>query len=135
MATRCTIKIYDKEEAFYIYRHYDGYPSGDSGVPATLDEVQRYAWSLPRFEAMDFAAAIVRAWKSGAGDIYFTRDHSYHWDTEYQYNVTVRNQQIHLQIDKVGIILDRQSEQSRDRKEVFSGTLEKAITHFSERNV
>ena len=38
---------------------------------ATLEEAFPYAWFLPRFEAMDFAAALVRAWKQkGGGNIY-----------------------------------------------------------------
>ena len=54
-----------------LYRHADGYPRGRDGVLATVEHALPYAWPLPRFEAEDFATAIVRAWKSQGGGVSF----------------------------------------------------------------
>lgn len=63
MSTRCTLTVHGDGEAFSVYRHSDGYPDGEHGVLNTLKAALSYAWPLPRFEADDFAAAIVAAWK------------------------------------------------------------------------
>ena len=71
MSTRCNVIIQDDRSRIQLYRHSDGYPDTWSGVLATLEEAIPYAWPNPRFEAADFAAALVRAWKSkGGGNIY-----------------------------------------------------------------
>ena len=89
MSTRCTIAVHDKFDTFTIYRHCDGYPDTAGGVLATLPEAFEFAWRPPRFEADDFAAAIVRAWKTpGGGNIYLTNSHDSHGDTEYMYDIT-----------------------------------------------
>lgn len=69
MSTRCNIIIKDDFETIQLYRHLDGYPDGESGVLAELPQALFFAWPLPRMEAADFAAAIVRAWKTGGGNI------------------------------------------------------------------
>lgn len=71
MSTRSNIIVEDGRNRVQLYRHYDGYPGGIGGVLATLEQALPYAWPLPRFEAEDFAAAIVRAWKSQGGDVSF----------------------------------------------------------------
>lgn len=63
MSTRSNIIVRDKFDCICIYRHSDGYPDGEHGVIATLNKALDYAWDLPRFEASDFSAAIVAAWK------------------------------------------------------------------------
>ncbi|SRR6266849_5804146 len=85
MATRSNIIIQDKYKRVQVYRHWDGYPAGV--IPDLADALQ-YAWELPRFEADDFAAAIVRAWKQeGGGNIYIDGSPKgfelVHGDTEY----------------------------------------------------
>lgn len=87
MSTRSTIAVKDEYNTFTIYRHCDGYPDTENGVLATLSLVLPFAWELPRFEAMDFSAAIIRAWKEHGGNIYCTKSHDSHGDTEYQYDV------------------------------------------------
>jgi hypothetical protein len=67
MSTRCNIIIADADCRLQLYRHHDGYPDSCSGVLATLEKASPFAWSLPRFEADDFAAALVRAWKQENG--------------------------------------------------------------------
>ncbi len=71
MSTRSNIITEDNNNRIQLYRHHDGYPHGPEGVLATLERAVSYAWPLPRFEADDFAAALVSAWKNeGGGGIY-----------------------------------------------------------------
>jgi hypothetical protein len=64
MATRCNVIVEDEYSRIQIYRHWDGYPKA---VIADISQALHYAWPLPRFEAGEFAAAIVRAWKDNGG--------------------------------------------------------------------
>jgi hypothetical protein len=71
MGTRSNIIVADEHSRIQLYRHWDGYPDGEAGVLTSLEQALPYAWPLPRFEAADFAAAIIRAWKEeGGGNIY-----------------------------------------------------------------
>ncbi|MCI0558945.1 MAG: hypothetical protein MN733_10650 [Nitrososphaera sp.] len=90
MSTRCNIIVEDRYDRVQLYRHWDGYPDRKSGILATLEPALPFAWPLPRFEASDFAAAIVRAWKeSGGGNIYIDGSPKgwelVHKDTEWVY--------------------------------------------------
>lgn len=69
MTTRARITVTDGDEVIHIYRHMDGYPDGKHGVLATLMLAFEYAWTLPKFEASDFSAAIIRAWKHSGGNV------------------------------------------------------------------
>jgi hypothetical protein len=92
MSTRCVVTVIDPEKTFHVYRHHDGYPTTLSGVLATLPAALPLAWPLPRFEAMDFAAAIVAAWKRpGGGGIYLTGSYTDHGDLEFRYEVTQKD--------------------------------------------
>ena len=132
MSTTSTIQISDDEDTFFIYRHSDGYPWGEHGVPATLAKAIPFAWELPRFEAMDFAAAIVRAWKEGGGNIYFTKGHDNHADSEFQYTVTFGDDGLRLKAEDVGFAFDNISEEERRRETMFEGPLDEAIEFFRE---
>jgi len=90
MSTRSNLVIEDSNERIQLYRHCDGYPDNRGGVLATLERAIPYAWPFPRFEASDFAAAIVRAWKNeGGGNIYIDGSPKawelIHSDTEWVY--------------------------------------------------
>lgn len=87
MSTRCNILVRDEHQTIQLYRHCDGYP--ESVIP-DLKEVLAYAWELPRFEADDFSAAMVRAWKrEGGGGVYIDGDYvpsdTLHGDIEFLY--------------------------------------------------
>lgn len=89
MSTRCVITVRDEHQTFSIYRHSGGYPESKHGVLEDLQCALDYAWKLPRFEACEFAAAIVAAWKSGGGgQIYLTEGRDHHGDLEYHYDLT-----------------------------------------------
>jgi hypothetical protein len=64
MSTRSNIIVDDGKKRIQIYRHWDGHPEN---VIDDLMIALEYAWPLPRFEADDFAAAIIRAWKNKEG--------------------------------------------------------------------
>jgi hypothetical protein len=131
MSTRATIKIFDQYDQLCIYRHMDGYPHGEHGVPATIQEACAYAWLLPRFEAGDFAAALVRAWKGqGGGNIYLSNGHQSHGDTEYQYNLSAKDGRLWIGVQEVG--WGDGEEATRRRETLFEGCLEDAISHFQE---
>lgn len=87
MSTRCNVVIRDGYgRAMQLYRHADGYP--ESVIP-DLKDVLPFAWDLPRFEADDFSAAIVRAWKQHGGQIYidgtYVQGETVHGDIAYLY--------------------------------------------------
>src|SRR5262249_60391012 len=86
MATRSNIIVQDEFSRIQVYRHWDGYPKA---VIPELIKALEFAWPLPRFEADDFAAAIVRAWKDGGGHIRIDGNPKgfelVHGDTEYVY--------------------------------------------------
>jgi hypothetical protein len=91
MSTKCNIIIRDNRLAIQLYRHSDGYPGGKYGVVNDLRKVARFAWPLPRFEADDYAAAIVRAMKKpGGGSVYIDGEagggmSNIHGDCQYVY--------------------------------------------------
>ena len=86
MSTRCNIIVKDEYNSIQLYRHCDGYPSG---VIPDLPEALRFAWELPRMQADDMAAAIIRAWKENSGNIYIDGSadlpKTLHGDIEYYY--------------------------------------------------
>lgn len=90
MSTRSNLIAIDRHDRLQMYRHLDGYPS--SVLPALL-EAFKYAWPTPRFEASDFLASVIRAWKTeGGGDIYVDGSpkawEQVHGDTEWVYEVS-----------------------------------------------
>jgi hypothetical protein len=65
MSTRACYRFIDPEtaEVVTVYKHSDGYPEGAvCWITRALD----FAWTLPRFEADEFAAAFIAANKSSA---------------------------------------------------------------------
>jgi hypothetical protein len=58
MSTRAVYTFSDSDGTYHVYKHSDGYPTGAAqAIEATLE----CAWTLPRFEADEFAAAFVAA--------------------------------------------------------------------------
>lgn len=88
MPTRATLTIADKTERYHIYRHHDGYPDGEHGVIRSITSAQSLAWPVPRFEAGDFAAALVAIMKQTAGSIYLTQNADDHDDRNFHYQIT-----------------------------------------------
>jgi len=67
MSARCVFEIKSNAGSMFIYRHWDGYPSGaQEAVGRTI--ASGLAWPLPRFEPDEFGAALIAANKSEAGN-------------------------------------------------------------------
>lgn len=105
MSTRCNVIVEDRYDRIQLYRHSDGYPEGPHGVVETLKEAIPFAWSLPRFEASDFSAAIVRAWKKYGGHIYIDGSTSpskpwalVHGDAEWVYIVKMEAEELRVHV-------------------------------------
>ena len=70
MGTRCIVVLKDNDDVnLVVYGHWDGYPSGEYGVLAELELALPLAWEFPRFEADEFGAALVAAWKRQPGNV------------------------------------------------------------------
>ena len=96
MSTRSTISVFDNRDQFAIYRHHDGYPSGEHGVIHDLKKATDLAWDPPRFEAADFAAAVVAAMKHHGGSVYLTRDAEFHGDRDFHYGVSFADKAVQV---------------------------------------
>ena len=98
MSTRAVITFYDADddtEMYSVYQHSDGYPDG---VLPNMVAAAEYAWPLPRYEPMDFAAAYIAANKDkGGGGIYCTSGN--HSDIDYRYHVRFDRKTQKLDID------------------------------------
>src|SRR5690606_21398852 len=101
------IIIEDGHDRIQLYRHWDGYPDGKGGVLATLKYALPYAWPLLRFEAKDFAAALVRGWKDEDGGNVYIDGAPRGWEL------------IHGDVDWVYVI--RPEPEARARRDVFLG--------------
>jgi hypothetical protein len=67
MSTRSVFEVKSDAGSMFIYKHWDGYPSGAQQViRAAIDSGK--VWPLPRFEPDEFAAGIIAAGKDGGGD-------------------------------------------------------------------
>ena len=70
MSTRCNIHFtYSGETVANVYRHSDGYPDGEHGVPACLErffgEVEEQTGGDTRFGDPEYLAAKFVVWQAG----------------------------------------------------------------------
>lgn len=113
MATRATITVSDSYDTFHIYHHLDSNPAY---MVSKIREAQEIAWSLPRFEADDFGAAIICATKTSAGGVYLADSAESHWDVDYHYHITqAEDKAIRLRIF------------SQANEVLYDGTLDAAV--------
>lgn len=123
MSTRSTISVLDECDTFHIYRHHDGYPHGAHGVIHDLKRASDFAWELPRFQAADFSAAVVRAMKEHGGSVYLTDDADAHGDRDYHYDLRCADQAIQVAVwDFTG--------RAKEAARLFDGPLDEAVTEF-----
>lgn len=95
MSTRAiyTVLGEKRESPIHIYIHYNGYPSGAS---EHINNALPYAWGLPRFEADEFAAALVAGNKFVSGSVRifpsvpFSKLHTLACNIAYRYEITER---------------------------------------------
>ena len=128
MGTRAVYIFNDKEQAFSVYGHWDGYPEH---AAANLIKTLEYAWPLPRFEASDFAAAFIAGnKKEGGGDVYFTKGPNAHGDLEYIYE---------LHQNKLGGLMIRafhadwdDDKKKTTKKKFFDGSLCRFVDNYGD---
>lgn len=123
MGTRSTLSVQDQHDHFDIYRHYDGYPNGPDGVIHDIHRAMDRAWPSPRFEAGDFAAAIVSQMKTRPGAVYLTNSAEQHSDRSFHYEVTFKENAIHVAVH-------RYSERVDALLLAFDGTIDDAVTKY-----
>lgn len=84
MGTRAVITFEDDVGKYSVYQHWDGNPA------TVLENLQKteHRWTLPRFEADEFAAAYIATHKTSSGNIRMTKGPRAHGDLAYVYTVT-----------------------------------------------
>lgn len=129
MSTRATITVADDRDRFDLYQHHDGYPDGPHGLVRHLALARRYAWDLPRFEAADFAAAVIAVLKDRGGSTSLTKDADAHTDRSYHYRLEPVRENYST---RVMLTISRPSwDRSQGDIEVFRGELQEAVTRFN----
>jgi hypothetical protein len=122
MGTRAVYTFIDEDERHSVYKHWDGYPRWACRFIANALTL---AWSLPRFEANEFAAAFVAANKKEAGDIRLTTGPDAHWDLAYAYEIQCPDGRLHVRICKIGYA--GPGLRVAEYRPLFEGTLEDAL--------
>lgn len=87
MSTRCAISCVDSTSIFSLYRHCDGYPDSEHGVLASIAAAFPISWPRGRFEANEFAASLIAAWKDAPGNIRLSPGAGAHGDIEFYYEI------------------------------------------------
>ena len=87
MSTRCVFTFKDQDgNAFHVYKHYDGYPSG---AVDQMRAARPHTWSEDRFAAAEFAAAFIAGNKGqGGGNVYLSKGPQHHSDLDFSYTVS-----------------------------------------------
>ena len=84
MSTRAIYTFKGFGETHHVFKHHDGYLSG---AARALELAVQHAWSLPRYEPNEFAAAFVAGNKQGGGGIRLARKRTEYGDVEYGYTI------------------------------------------------
>lgn len=98
MSTRAIIHIYDELDGFNIYVQRDGFPQK---VKALVEEAKAFAWSLPRFEAWDFATALIKVLKQEPWNIYLINTTESLGTVDYYYQLTSKAWNLYLEISNM----------------------------------
>ena len=133
MSTRATYTFIDFPDAAWshgpvsVYKHWDGYPSqAAQSIAAALE----FAWTLPRFEADEFAAAFVAANKPAkGGGVRLIGDgdwKKFAEDQEYHYEITVIDGKLLVAAFSVSIFYG--SDEDESIVELYRGPLEGLAT-------
>jgi len=129
MSTRATITVADDENRFDIYQHHDGYPEGPHGLVRHIALAQRLAWDLPRFEAADFAAAVIAVLKDRGGSTYLTQNADTHADRDYHYRIEPLREGVSTQVQLT--IRQPSWRDVEPERELFQGSIIEAVRKFN----
>lgn len=135
MSTHGIYNFTDESGSFAAFRHHDSYPEG---AAIALIRCFYVAWSLPRFEADELAAAFVAANKTCAGGVRLVNTPIANDDQEYVYNVfQAKNGQMIVKAFKDGtefyygrlkdFCLKYAPDRSNDIVKVFHGEIDTAV--------
>jgi len=84
MSTRAIYTFKGFGETHHVYKHHDGYLSG---AAVALNNALQLAWTLPRYEPDEFAAAFVSGNKQSPGGVRLAKSQTVAADVEYAYVV------------------------------------------------
>lgn len=99
MGTRAIITFKDADQTIHVYKHWDGNPEN---ILELIDKSKALAWTLPRFEADEFAAAFVATAKTGSGDVRLLSGKAYpDMGQEYHYVVTLKIGRLDVKVKEV----------------------------------
>lgn len=84
MGTRAVYTFKSHGESFHVYKHWDNTPLN---AAAFIAAAAGKAWTLPRFEADEYAAAFVAVNKTKEGDIRLIKSPKQCGDAAYFYTV------------------------------------------------
>lgn len=126
MSTRGTVTVTDERDTFHIYQHHDSYPDGPFGIVRRLSDARRRAWDLPRFEAADFAAAVVATLKDCGGSTYMTKRAEDHDDREFSYRVHPIREGTRT---RIGLVIAQHGWRD-DSRVIFEGDLTDAVRRY-----
>lgn len=79
------LTIKDRFSNFYIYIHRNGAPEQ---VIANIQKAIEFAWELPRFEAWEFATAIIKVLKEWPWKVYLCRHFDRVMNVDYHYEIS-----------------------------------------------
>ena len=85
MSTRAIIHIFDKRDGFYIYLHWDSTPKR---VSQAVDKAKKFSWEVSRFEACEFATALIKILKDKAWWVYLSNTTEQLSNMDYYYSIT-----------------------------------------------
>ncbi len=88
MSTRAIISIFDKLDGFNIYIHWGGWPEL---IIASIEKATEFAWKLPRFQAGEFATALIRVLKIRAWWVYLISATEKIFEVDYLYQIYEEN--------------------------------------------
>ena len=88
MSTRAIITVFDEIDGFNIYIHGDAMPER---VIPSIEKSTKYAWKFPRFQAGDFATALIKVLKKRAWWVYLINHTEKMSDADYYYQVSKEN--------------------------------------------
>jgi len=99
MSTRACYTFKDKDGAYSVYYHYDGYPANALQM---INKAKESAWQFPRFEADEYAAAFCYVAKDGrAGGVRLTEGPHRHGDLSYRYDIYFKHNDLMVKIWQV----------------------------------
>ena len=123
MSTRATLSVADDYDSFDIYRHHDGYPNSPHGVIHDINEARKLAWPWPRFQADDYAAALIATMKKGAGSVYLTKGAAEHADRAFHYDISKGEEELQVKVSEY-------SSRVHDVVPIWEGALSEAMEKF-----